>query len=442
MTSRSRRSFTTACTAVATSTIIALGLMSAPAHAQQAGSADSSPGSPRALFAQAIGFPEFGGEFYTSLPTRVENAPGEVIKQEPSSFSFLFPRLGLWTDSTLFAYSSEALGGESVPVVGTLLVPQAPWPGPGPRPLVAFAPGTQGIGSTCQASKLTPQGLQYETAQISALLAKGWAVVVTDYMNDEESGKQNYMNRVEQGHAVLDAARAATKLGRGGVTAESPVGLYGYSQGGGATAAAAELHASYAPDVNLKGTYAGGTPADLTEVISYIDGSGLTGAVAYALKGLLDHYPSVNSIVETRINDRGRAALEAVGNECTPAAVAHWAMEKTNQFTNTGVSFSDLAKLPEVQPVLQQQTIGNIKPDRPVLVGHNRSDDSIPFAQARTMAGKWCQKGAHVQYTEVNSGPIPIPVAPHGVGMFMLLPTAVDYMDRLFHDAPVPSNCE
>ena len=159
MVTRTRRSFISTCTAAVSSTVVALALLSpASAQAQQPGSLDSSPGSPRALFAQAIGFPDFGGEFYTSLPKRVDAAPGEVIKQEPSSFSFLFPRLGLWTDATRFAYSSQALGGERLPVVGTLLVPQAPWHGPGPRPLVAFAPGTQGIGSACQASKLTPEG--------------------------------------------------------------------------------------------------------------------------------------------------------------------------------------------------------------------------------------------------------------------------------------------
>ncbi len=44
-----------------------------------------------------------------------------------------------------------------------------------------------------------------------------------------------------QAHAVLDAVRAAAQVSGSGVAATAPVALAGYSQGGGAAAAAAEL---------------------------------------------------------------------------------------------------------------------------------------------------------------------------------------------------------
>ncbi|GAB4979046.1 hypothetical protein MAHJHV60_47410 [Mycobacterium avium subsp. hominissuis] len=49
--------------------------------------------------------------------------------------------------------------------------------------------------------------------------------------------------------------------------------FWGYSQGGGATASAAELAAQYVPELHIVGTYAGAPPADLKELLPYADGS-------------------------------------------------------------------------------------------------------------------------------------------------------------------------
>ncbi len=126
-------------------------------------------------------------------------------------------------------------------------------------PLVVVAPGTMGQGDQCAASMGLEHPLRisartvsvgYENLAIYRLLARGVAVVVTDYVGLGTTDRlHTYVNRVDEAHAVLDAARAARALEQASVTTESPVGLYGYSQGGGAVAAAAELQPSYAPDV-------------------------------------------------------------------------------------------------------------------------------------------------------------------------------------------------
>lgn len=98
----------------------------------------------------------------------------------------------------------------------------------------------------------------YEALAVYRILATGAAVVVTDYVGLGATDRlHTYVNRLDQGHALLDAARAARSVPGASVTAASRTGLYGYSQGGGASAAAAELQPSYAPDVRLAGTYAG-----------------------------------------------------------------------------------------------------------------------------------------------------------------------------------------
>ena len=101
------------------------------------------------------------------------------------------------------------------------------------------------------------------TATVFPMLAAGVAVVFTDYIGLGTLDRvHSYVNRVDEGHAVLDAARAAQQLAvigvpRVDVPDDGPVGIYGYSQGGGASAAAVELQPSYASELKLKGAAVG-----------------------------------------------------------------------------------------------------------------------------------------------------------------------------------------
>ncbi|GAB2443503.1 lipase family protein [Nocardia tengchongensis] len=84
------------------------------------------------------------------------------------------------------------------------------------------------------------------------LLSRGMAVVITDYHGLGTPDTHDYLNRKAQGYAVLDSARAATRLPGNGLGAHPPVVLYRYSQGGMASAAAAELQPDYAPDLSVR----------------------------------------------------------------------------------------------------------------------------------------------------------------------------------------------
>ena len=122
-------------------------------------------------------------------------------------------------------------------MTGTVLVPTAAWTGGGPRPIVSFVAGTQGVGDGCAPSKSVTTGLNYEQGNIQTLLDQGWAVAVTDYEGLGTPGVHTYVIKDAEAHAVLDIVRAAMRLPGSGIATNAPVGLYGYSQGGGAVAA-------------------------------------------------------------------------------------------------------------------------------------------------------------------------------------------------------------
>jgi alpha-beta hydrolase superfamily lysophospholipase len=98
------------------------------------------------------------------------------------------------------------------------------------------------------------------------MVARGFAIVMTDYQGLGTPGLHTYVNRVAQGNAMLDAARAAKKLTGTSLKPDGPLAFWGYSQGGGAAASAAELASRYAPELKVVGTYAGAPHADLKEL--------------------------------------------------------------------------------------------------------------------------------------------------------------------------------
>lgn len=349
------------------------------------------------LAAQA---PAGQGDFYTP-PAVLPPNNGDVIKSEPSKV-YLDPVLHTtWpATSSRIMYRSTDTHGAPIAITGTVLVPTAPWKGPGERPLVSFAAGTQGQGNQCAPSILFTQGLEYESLFITQYIGAGDAVVITDYQGLGTPGVHQYVNRLAEAHAVLDAARAAQKFGNG-VPANGPVGIIGYSQGGGASAAAAELQASYAPELNVVGSASGAPVADLAVVANRIDGTTLTGAIGYTINGLLDAYPEVAGL-RGLLNKGGEQMLTAVRTQCLAETTLAFGLHLTSEYTVDHKPVSSFLGVEPYKSVVDQQRIGRLKPAAPAYIWSNRTDDIVPYSQARQLAVDWCGQGANVQFNALN----------------------------------------
>ncbi|MBO0512863.1 lipase family protein, partial [Streptomyces beijiangensis] len=198
-----------------------------------------------------------------------DGTAGDVVSSAPTAFHPL-PLQPTNTSAWHITYRSTSATGAPNVVSGTVIVPRDGRKGP--RPLVTYAVGTVGLGDRCAPSANFPTGTAVEATLINQVVQKGWAVAVTDYEGLGTPGDHTYAVGRSEGHAMLDAARAAQRLGIPGVTAASQVGIMGYSQGGQASSWAAELHDSYAPELKVVGTVTGGVPADLLEVAAYNEG--------------------------------------------------------------------------------------------------------------------------------------------------------------------------
>jgi hypothetical protein len=387
-------------------------------------------------------------------PATLPAADGTLVRSEPLPLALSLPGLDgtLPGTATRLMYKSTDSNGQPVAVTGAYVEPSADWTGDGPRPLVAVAPGTLGQGDQCSASmglehplSLNSQTVSvgYEDLAIYRLLAKGIAVVVTDYVGLGATDRlHTYVNRIDEAHAVLDAVRAARSVPGTSVTAGSPVGLYGYSQGGGATAAAAELQSSYAPDVTLSGTYAGAPPADLTSVTKAIDGSELAGALGWSLNGFLQSDPDLKPLAEAHLNDAGKAALTDLSTMCVADALFGYAYTKSSSWTTDGQSISDIiASTPALQAFLDEQRIGTLKPSGPVRLATGVSDNLVPHAQARQLALDWCAKGADVTYKAVVLPSVGSALLNHFAPLLTDQGAAISWLTARLSGKPTTSNC-
>ncbi|MET7683056.1 lipase family protein [Streptomyces sp. NPDC005423] len=387
-------------------------------------------------------------------PATLPAADGALVRSEPLPLALSLPGLDgpLPGRATRLMYKSTDSNGRPVAVTGAYIEPTAAWQGSGPRPVVAVAPGTQGQGDQCAASlglehPLTLNGqtvtVGYEDLAIYRLLAKGTAVVVTDYAGLGATDRlHTYVNRVDEGHAVLDAVRAARSLSGASVNSASPVGLFGYSQGGGATAAAAELQSSYAPDVTLAGTYAGAAPADLTSVTKAIDGSELAGALGWSLNGFLQSDPALKPLAEAHLNAAGKAALTDLSTMCVGDALLGYGYTKSTRWTTDGQALSDIiASTPELKAFLDSQRIGTLKPSGPVRVATGVSDNLVPHAQARQLAVDWCHKGADVTYKAVVLPDVGSALLNHFAPLLTDQGAAISWLTDRLAGRPTTSNC-
>lgn len=357
------------------------------------------------------------GSFYEP-PEDLPAPNGALVRTEPMKLAVRVD-LGSTTSSlpataTRLMYKTTDATGAPAAATGVYLEPTKRWLRGGDRPLVSFAAGTQGQGDACAPSKTLEKGLVidsdaiaigYEIPQIYSFLARGIAVVVTDYIGLGTTDRlHSYVNRLDSGHAVLDAARAALATPGASVTSESPIGFYGYSQGGGAVASAAELAATYAPELPVKGTFAGAPPADLGAVMKSADDTSLTGVIGWALNGLLQYDEEFAAAVEPEISPAGVGILGALSTGCIGDAIltSKTAFTSTSEWTTTGETLHDLyERIPEVAASVDEQRIGALVPNAPVQVLTGTRDDIVEHRQAKTLAADWCASGARVTYVPV-----------------------------------------
>ncbi|MDK7215002.1 lipase family protein [Corynebacterium pyruviciproducens] len=303
--------------------------------------------------------------------------------------------------------------GRRQTATGGVIHPRLPWTGPGPRPTIAIAPATQGVAKHCDPSLSLALGFRllpgrpfdfvaaYELPTFNYFVARGANVVFTDYPRNPDTGIQYYCDHVASGHSLVDAVRAATHLG---IPPGSPLGLWGFSQGGGAVCSALE-RPSYAAGLPLRAAVAGVPPVDLSAVLDYIDGTMLVGVLSYAIAGLAAQGDAEFAELAAVFNETGLAEIGVNLSTCAGGMLAQSGYHSTSSWTLSGLSLTELltrGAAPAVSATIERQKLGKTGaiPSVPLFLWGSAHDDVIPVGPVRELARRWQGAGAPLTYWE------------------------------------------
>ncbi|WP_280297945.1 lipase family protein [Nocardia neocaledoniensis] len=380
--------------------------------------------------------PELDPGFYLP-PADVVAAtePGAIIAARQVTVAD-FGVLPIAVDAWQVSYRSNNSRDEAIPAVATLIKPRGQ--AVTPRKLLSVQLAEDSTAGYCAPSyalqhlSVAPVAGQIvvpaEFLFAQAALAQGWAVVVPDHQGPNSA----YAAGPLAGRITLDGIRAATgfaplEVGQGG-----PVGLYGYSGGSIATGHAAELHASYAPELNIVGAAQGGVGADLGAALSMANNQLTSGLVFAAVLGLTREYPDFAAYLDQRLDPLGKG-LSAIKS---PLCVQY--QSALLPFLNlTGMIGSDGNPLddPPVAAMLDDTRMGKTVPDMPLFVWHSAWDEILPLAATDTLVDTYCRDpDTSLTYTRDHA-------SEHIVAEVVGGPAALLWLRDRLDGIPAPRGC-
>ncbi|NCN05025.1 MAG: alpha/beta fold hydrolase [Spirochaetales bacterium] len=186
-------------------------------------------------------------------------------------------------------FTSTDFDGSPVTIRAQLFVPQIQTPTE--LPVYVFASGTTGISDESAPSLEVPEVERWGwyRQNMLAYAAQGYVVIFPDYTGFHDPQRtQRYFSKYAEGYMMLDAIRTVQNFFQTGPGRDLPVrpsrGVFtaGYSQGGHAAMAAADLRPYYAPDLPLAGVITYGSTNDVEALMR--EGVAYTPLILYSYR--------------------------------------------------------------------------------------------------------------------------------------------------------------
>lgn len=324
-------------------------------------------------------------------------APGTVLRSRDVELGFL----GLIPQrvrATQLLYRTADRHGEPEATATTVLVPAKHSPRQ-VRHVVSYQCAIDAVTSRCfpsyalrRRARAIGSLAQFEYLLIAAAVAEGWVVSVPDH----EGPDGMWGTPHEPGHRVLDGLRATLSFERFGLAPDSRVGLWGYSGGGLASAWAAELHADYAPELNIVGAVLGSPVGNLGNTFLRLNGSKFAGLPALVISALAKTYPGLNRVVEEHATAQGRATLARLERMTTLEAIIR--MFRADMDDLVHPPLETVLAMPEVREVFDAIKLGASVPALPVLLVQAVHDSVIAVQDIDDLAQVYSVGGAQITY--------------------------------------------
>ena len=324
-------------------------------------------------------------------------------------------------------YHSTDAGDRAIDVTGVVIIPAGDPPAAG-RDIVAWAHGTSGIADDCAPS--TNSWLFSSIAGLASLLRQGYIVAATDYQGLGGPGPHPYLVGPSAAHSVLDAVRAAREVPL--ASASTRFAVWGESQGGHATLWAAQLAASYAPELQLMAAAAAAPPVDLA--------ANLTGNANATVRALLTAYAGASWSevydipLSTITGPTGQDLIRRLAKNCVTLdgfkmRTKIGLVRLTRQLRGVNLNASP--------PWAEQMRANSVLPRNfgvPLLVAQGSVDLIVSPTVTRTFVTAVCQAGQPVRFLQLAGGD-------HVTIAKRTAATTIDWIADRFAGRAAPDDC-
>lgn len=228
---------------------------------------------------------------------------------------------------------------------------------------------------------------------IAVLLEQGWYVSVTDF----EGPNATFAVGVAEGHAVLDGLRAVADSSSSPASGSKAwkIGLWGYSGGSIASEFAAELRATYAPEIEIAGVAIGGLPTPVAAVLKAVNESPYAGLIVSGLWGYANAFPVVEAYLLSRLTDEAKASgnFTAGRNMTIVQIFATYAYVDVYSYFIGGED--DISSSPLLQHFWDTQGTMGVHglPDMPMYVYKAIQDLLAPVQDTDALVDNYCAEG-------------------------------------------------
>ncbi|OBA93237.1 lipase [Mycobacteriaceae bacterium 1482268.1] len=335
--------------------------------------------------------------FYQPPPGFEQAEPGTVLRSRDVQLAFLGVIPQRFT-ATQLLYRTTDLDNNASTTVTTVLTPPERAPGM-PCPIVSYQCAIDAVSGRCfpsyalrRRARATGALAQFELLLIVAALAEGWAVSVPDH-----GGPHGVFGApFEPGYCVLDGLRAALNHAPLKLSPAAPIGLWGYSGGGLATAWAAETYDGYAPELKVVGAVLGSPVGDLGSTYHRLNGKFFSGLPTMVVAALMHSYPDLKRVIEERVTAEGKELFEKLKKMTTAQAVMR--LRKQDMASMLDHPLDEILNMPEVQHVFDNIRLGIAAPTMPVLIVQAVHDRIISVDDIDRLASTYAAGGANVTY--------------------------------------------
>ncbi|ARK03946.1 lipase [Cellulosimicrobium sp. TH-20] len=325
--------------------------------------------------------------FYDA-PDALPDEPGRLLRAEP--FTRQIPDgASAWR----ILYTTTLDEGEPTVASGLVVVPDGVGTdGGAPPPVVAWAHGTTGFGRGCAPSVLDEPFESGAFFLLDDVLARGWALVATDYAGLGTPGPHPYLVGQGEARSVLDAVRAARALDDATLGEQTVV--WGHSQGGHAALWTGAVAPAYAPDVPLAGVAALAPASDLTDMVSHLENvAGGSVFASYVVAAYDAAYPDADAIEAVRPG--ARLVVHEMASRC---------LSEPGALVSVAEALSMDQPLWTTDPTdgaLGERLAENVPTgavEAPLLVAQGASDPLVLPSTQDAYVGERCAAGQPVDY--------------------------------------------